>query len=487
MRYAIALLGAAVALVLVAAGDAPAKSPHVLLVGKNGTYKTIQSAVNAAHSGDWILIAPGDYKETVRIRKAGLHLRGMSRSGVIVDGTKSGPACSSRAKDQNFKRGDNGNGVEVFKANGVWIENLTACNFLGKGNQIWWNGGDGSGKIGMSSWYGSYLTATSTYFSASKPQATYGLFASNAKGPGRLTNSYGSNMNDAAAYVGACHPCNATLANLHGEYNTLGYSGTNSSGVLLENSEFNNNFSGITTDSENNDDAPSPQLGSTFRSNYIHDNNNPNAANKPGGLRAVGVGMVVAGGRHNVISGNRVENNGAWGILLVPFIDVRKPPKVAHCQGGVPTNNPDGTVTCFFDDFANQVSGNKLKNNGFFGNATNGDLGDISGQNTPGNCWHDNARSDAGAPSAEPSDLQTAHTDCAAAGHGDDVTSTLADQVLCDTEVLSTCANDATHNYPRTTRVVVHRLPRLRGMPNPCNGVPANPWCPRRVGHAARR
>ncbi|MEA2493510.1 MAG: hypothetical protein QOJ29_1421, partial [Thermoleophilaceae bacterium] len=188
MRYAIALLAAAVALAL-AVGNAPAKSSHVLLVGKNGTYKTIQSAVNAAHSGDWILIAPGDYKEAVSVRKDNLHLRGMSRTGVIVDGTKSGPPCSSKKTDQVFNRGDKGNGIEVFKANGVSIENLTVCNFLGAGNQIWWNGGDGSGKIGMSSYHGSFLSTTSTFFDSKKPQATYGIFASNAKGPGTITDS----------------------------------------------------------------------------------------------------------------------------------------------------------------------------------------------------------------------------------------------------------------------------------------------------------
>src|SRR5947208_16783225 len=106
MRYATVLLAATLTLALVVAGTAPAKSPSVLRVGKGGTYKTIQSAVNAAHSGDWILIAPGDYKGNVVIKKSGLHVRGMSRSGVIVDGTKSGPACSSKAKDQDFKRGD---------------------------------------------------------------------------------------------------------------------------------------------------------------------------------------------------------------------------------------------------------------------------------------------------------------------------------------------------------------------------------------------
>ena len=32
--------------------------------GKAGQYKSIQAAVNAAHAGDWILVAPGDYHET---------------------------------------------------------------------------------------------------------------------------------------------------------------------------------------------------------------------------------------------------------------------------------------------------------------------------------------------------------------------------------------------------------------------------------------
>jgi hypothetical protein len=256
--------------------------------------------------------------------------------------------------------------------------------------------------------------------------------------------------------------------------------------VTLQNSEFNDNFAGITTDSENNDDAPSPQLGSTFKNNFVHDNNNPNAVADLGGLRAIGVGLVVAGGRHNLITGNRFVNNGAWGVLLVPFIDVGKPPKVAHCQGGQATKNNDGTVTCFFDDFANQVVANKMKHNGFFGNPTNGDLADVSGENTPGNCWHDNVAIGGGAVTAEPSDLQTAHADCNAPGHGDDTSSTLADQVLCNTEVFSKCANDATHHYPRTTKVRVHKLPKLAGMKNPCKGVPANPWCPRRRATAAR-
>jgi hypothetical protein len=426
-----------------------------------------------------VLVAPGDYKEAVRIRTPGIHLRGMDRNRVVVDGTKSGPACSSKASDQNFKRRDNGNGIEVLKADGVSIENLTACNFLGKGNQIWWNGGDGSGKIGMNAWNGAYLNATTTFFSPAKPQAGYGIFISNARGPGVLSDSYGSNMYDSVFYVGACTPCNATLQRLHGEYSNDGYSGTNSSKVVLQDSEFNDNTEGVTTNSQNNDDAPSPQLGSTFKNNYVHDNNNANAASNARSFRLPGSGIIVTGGRNNVVTGNRVERNGAWGVILVPFIDVGTPPKVAHCQGGTATKNKDGTTTCFFDDFGNQIIGNTFSGNGFFGNPTNGDLGDVSGQNAPGNCWHDNTRTDGSAPAAEPSDLQTAHADCAAAGHGDDITSELAAQALCDSELLAKCARDATHQYPRTTTIKLRKLTRQKSMPSPCKGVPANPWCKR--------
>ena len=101
---------------LAACGTSPSASStssggQVLLVGTfhghAGGYKTIQSAVDAARPGDWILVAPGDYHETadesgaavdpsdgdmggVLITTSDLHLRGMDRSTVIVDGTKAG-------------------------------------------------------------------------------------------------------------------------------------------------------------------------------------------------------------------------------------------------------------------------------------------------------------------------------------------------------------------------------------------------------------
>src|SRR5512132_3528942 len=127
-------------------------------------FNSIQAAVDAARPGDWVLIAPGDYHERgdytthkptdeagagVLITTPDIHLRGLDRNGVVVDGTKPGsPNCSSAAANQDLgPRSLGRNGVEVFKADGVTVENLTACNFLsgsgGGGNEIWVNGGDG--------------------------------------------------------------------------------------------------------------------------------------------------------------------------------------------------------------------------------------------------------------------------------------------------------------------------------------------------------
>ena len=169
------------------------------------------------------------------------------------------------------------------------------------GNEIWWNGGDGSGTIGLKGYSGSYLTATSTYFSnQGTPDqqeaiaAEYGIFSSNSEGPGQWNQLYASNFNDSGMYVGACHQlCDVTIDHAWMEYNALGYSGTNSGGALvIENSQFDNNQDGVDTNTQINGDPPAPQNGAcpnngispiththscwVFIHNDSHNNNNPN-------------------------------------------------------------------------------------------------------------------------------------------------------------------------------------------------------------------
>ncbi len=112
MRGRVLLAAAAVLGILACATSASAR---VLRVGTwhgvKGQFKTIQAAVNHAKPGDWILVAPGDYKEHggkapsqatdtpagVLITTRGIYIRGMNRNKVVVDGTKPGsPKCSSQ-------------------------------------------------------------------------------------------------------------------------------------------------------------------------------------------------------------------------------------------------------------------------------------------------------------------------------------------------------------------------------------------------------
>src|SRR6184192_3278816 len=136
-RRSMVLLIVALAMAVAgAAYGAPVAGAQVLRVGTwngiQGQFKTIQAAVNAAKPGDWVLVGPGDYKERgyagqvepagVLITAPNIHLRGMDRNTVVVDGTKPGtPQCSSQPADQGAL---DRNGVEVYKADNTWIENL---------------------------------------------------------------------------------------------------------------------------------------------------------------------------------------------------------------------------------------------------------------------------------------------------------------------------------------------------------------------------
>src|SRR5258708_19946465 len=176
MRRTFLPIGIAVALAMtsgagLAAGAATAASgspgsrapalhskPRVLLVCNGSTapcpalppahFATVQAGVNGGRPGDWILIYPGVYHEKskqwptagVWIQTPGLHIRGLNRNSVIIDGSRGTAAhpCPSAAARQNFTARD---GIVVWKASGVTIQNLTVCDYLagatGHGNEIW--------------------------------------------------------------------------------------------------------------------------------------------------------------------------------------------------------------------------------------------------------------------------------------------------------------------------------------------------------------
>jgi hypothetical protein len=508
---------AAVGALALAAGISPATGqaagPKALLVGTfkgmAGQYTTIQAAVDAAQPGDWVLIAPGVYHEKgnpaagVYITTANLHVRGMERNTTVVDGTNPGSAapCSASPAQQDFNGGSGRNGIEVWKADGVTIENLLVCNYLasdaGKnGNEIWWNGGDGSGAVGLGSFDGAYLTASSTYYKDdTHAMAQYGIFTSNEKGPAVIAHTYASNMGDAAYYIGACPDCNVDLTDAHGEGSALGYSGTNAGGHLtIEHSEFNDNRTGIAPNSLNNDDAPSPQNGACpagghgptgsgscmlIQNNNVHDNNNANAP-AFGISSAIGAGIELSGSQNDTVINNTVKNQKGWGILINDYPDTATPPPVAHCTGGAVLTTavalfPAGT--CYFSAFGTEVAHNTLAGNGGYGNKSNGDLANLTDNQSlgphPANCWHDNT-SAAGAVTTWPTGLQTTNKTCGASDRAG-IDSILELQVGCAANALP-CAPGS---YPTRGPVTVLPIPvNLTSMSDPCADAPANAWCP---------
>ena len=244
---------------------------------------TIQAAVDAAASGDLILVSAGVYKESVDVTKPNLTLRGVDRNKVILDG--------------EFNKE---NGVRVLKANGVAIENMSARNFTGNG--FFWTGVEG--------YRGSYLTTYRT--------GNYGIYAFDSR-KGQLDHDYASGSPDAGFYIGECYPCDAVMDDVISEHNGLGYSGTNSGGnLLIVNSTFRNNRAGIEPNSGSYERCY-PERETTIVGNLVYSNNQADTPAIDVALLAMGNGILVAGGRDNMIERNRVYDHERTGIGLVPF------------------------------------------------------------------------------------------------------------------------------------------------------------------------
>ncbi len=384
----------------------------------------------------------------------------------------------------------------MWKANDVSIENLTdaTSSKAAPATRATRSGGNSAktvrSKIGLTGYTGNYLTGTTSFFGTEEPRRPeYGIFSSNAQGPGSWDQIYGSNMNDSGMYVGAClQVCDVTIDHAWMENNALGYSGTNSGGaVVIENSQFDNNQDGVDTNTQIAGDPPPPQNGAcpnggtspiththscwVFMHNNVHDNNNPNvpqAGNAAAG--PIGTGMTLSGGRNDTVMDNTFANNGAWGTLFVPYPDSGTPSLHQKCAnyGGFQISG----LGCVFEPENDALLGNTYVNDGFYGNPTNADFGQIllhSG--LPSNCYADNT-----APKGStPANLEQLQPKCGVPTTSTNTDNAAVAQVECDSR-LAPCPAGA--NYPPQTGVHLEAIPKgLPTMASPCAGVPSNAWC----------
>jgi plastocyanin len=246
---------------------------------------TIQAAVDAAEPGGLVLISPGVYEEAVVVTTPFLTIRGLDRDRTILEG--------GFALD---------NGIQVIEADGVAIENLTARHYLLNGF-LW------SSVFG---YRGSYLTAFNN--------GDYGVFAYDSV-YGQFDHSYASGHPDSGFYVGQCFPCHAVVTDVVAENNALGFSGTNAGGdLLIVNSEWRNNMSGIVPNTLDSEEL-APQRGMVIAGNWVHDNNNEDAPAHDLQYPSLGTGIIVNGGRDNLVTQNLVEDHVNVGIALLPSPD----------------------------------------------------------------------------------------------------------------------------------------------------------------------
>jgi hypothetical protein len=451
LRRVAAVLAVAI---LLSAASAAGAAARVLIVTQRHVsyphYVSIQAAVDAARAGDWILIDRGVYGGPVKITTPDLHLRGINRNQVIVDG-----------------RHHTGNGI-VITANGVWVENLTVRNFDRRaldddadGNEIWW-GVPGGTAIRVHGWWGEYLTVYDTGLLGG-----YGLYASHAV-DGWLKHVYASGFDDSGLYVGACRDCDALVQDALVERNALGWSSTNAGGhLIVEDSTFRDNSAGVGPDSEV-DDLPPPQDGACnaganraslpsfsstdiarctiFRHNLIEDNGNLDTPANSDTLGAPwGIGVELAGDYADLVQDNTITGNPTFGVLVFER----------------PDPFPPTSKTLYFQVAGNRVSGNVFTGDGTVsGGADMGLEGGLYGSMTSvNNCFSGNDFS-----TSIPAAIQSTwgcQNGTTPNGGGS----------LYD-EIIALVAQSGTrHSRPQPAP------PRQPTMPRPCRGVPRNPLC----------
>lgn len=284
--------------VLLAACGADEDGSGVQTIEVPADAETITEAVAQAGEGDLILISPGTYEEAVTVDVEGVELRGLDRNEVVLDGGDDAP-----------------NGITVA-ADDVTVRNLTVRRFTSNGVYA----------TGVEGFYVGHVTAANN--------GLYGIYALSSRYV-TITDSYASGHPDSGIYVGQCDPCDTLVTASTAERNAVGFLATNASRrMFVVSSTWRHNRVGVSISSQDAEYG-APQQDAEVVANLVQDNDDGDAPGAP----TAGVGILVAGGQDDLISGNRVLGHDVGGIVV--------------------TDLPDGYVPN-----GTQVVGNDLANDG---------------------------------------------------------------------------------------------------------------------------
>lgn len=355
VRFAAALLALAMLAVpaQAMAGKGKGKSKKPLIVCKHGCkYKTVQSAVDKAKKGSTIYVLKGKYVEGVVLeghKYDNVTIQGMiqkkkknKKTGKTKVTYKKADPTKVILEGKNAKTPDGStanNGIEGVDVNGLTVMNMTARNYGANGFFVHDSNAADGGTIDCNDYL--FKNDIAAF------NRSYGFYAFGCAG-GRFTASEGYGHGDSAVYVGAtppqANPKMTKIDHIDAHTNVLGYSGTNSRYVTIEDSNWFNNGVGIvpnTLDSE----PFEPSADSVIKNNDIYWNNFnyflPNSPVKTvsDGLGTVegfgtiqyptGVGITLFGTDGWTIQNNNIFGNWKYGVALASD----------------PTNKDDNAVT----------------------------------------------------------------------------------------------------------------------------------------------
>lgn len=327
------------------ASETIAERPPQTISVKAG--ETIQAAVDRARPGDVIEVAPGVYKEEVKVDLDNITIRGVSATtagGVtrpILDGEKKLSdgvlATGSNFVLENFD-------LQHYVANGVVAQHARNVTFRNL-------------KIDDTGLYGVY------------PVSCTGV---------RIESCVATGIADAALYVGQSRDIVVKDSEAHD--NVTGIEIENSVNAIVENNYVHDNTGGILVFILPNNPS---KVGHNciVRNNRVVNNDHVNFANPNSIVANVppGTGIMVMAADNNEVTGNEIRGNDCYGVAVFS-LEVAFEKGTAFDVGPIPENNwiHDNT----YSDNGRNPAG-ALKRAGIQG----ADLvWDLSG---PSNRWHE--------------------------------------------------------------------------------------------------
>lgn len=182
-----------------------------LNVGQGQAYTTIQSAIDAANTGDVISVNEGTYSENIVVKKNGISIIGKSKEKTIIDGKKTGSVIkidqTNDIKVSGFTIQNSGGsgqydaGISLYRANNSMVVNNIITNnvagvaiYSGNSNIISGNDIKSNGKNG-----GIFIASSNDnkIYNNNLQQNKFGIYADSAKTNRIYSNNFIDNTDHA--------------------------------------------------------------------------------------------------------------------------------------------------------------------------------------------------------------------------------------------------------------------------------------------------